>query len=250
MSLAKADQCDERKEQEIPIGTGIRAIERVTMDGTRLKNPAVSVSGMCDKILIGHLGDRHMHGSRVLDLGCGTGVNGLYFARNGCAVEMVDISEDAIRICEANAQQLGVSVETKTADVRGVSLEPNTYDLIILSYLVQFMRAEDGRELLTKCIAALKPGGDLYLSVFSVAEDLFKKAEEDSNQIATGVLRLDERTFQFSNGRILHFQTATELLTNCKALRCKHFFEGRELDESHGEPHYHSFLAYIGTKED
>lgn len=249
MGISQSNPRDERGDQTSRRGTGIPNIEDITMDGARLKNPALSLSGFCDKLLIGHLGDRHMNGNRVLDLGCGTGANGLYFAQNGCTVEMIDISEDAVRACAENARQLGVSVVASTGDVRQLSLEPNSYDLIILSYLLQFLRAEEGRQLIANCIAALKPGGDLYLSTFSVAEELFSKLEEDSKRDPAKVLKLDQSTFQFTNGRIVYFQTLEEVLANCSALTCKHVFEGKELDVSHGEPHYHSFIAYVGTKE-
>lgn len=228
-------------------GTGIAEIERVTLDGARLRNPGVALSGTCDKLLIGHLGDAVAPGGRVLDLGAGTGANGLYFARIGCSVELVDISADAIRLCQEHAKDLGLSVTAEVNDIRQINLPTNSYDLIILSYILQFVSADDGRQIVRKCISALKPGGSIYISTFSVDENIFKDLIEQSLS-SESVKRIDETTFKLSSGKLLHFQTANELLGNCEGLKCRHFFEGRELDEFHDEPHYHSFLSYIGVK--
>lgn len=230
------------------VGTGIAAIERVTLDGARLKDPGVAFSGTCDRILIGHLADRIPQGGRVLDLGSGTGANGLYFARNSCSVELVDISGEAIRLCLRYAAELGLTIKTEVADVRSISLPTNSYDLVILSYVLQFMSGEEGRLLIEKSVAALKPGGFVYISTFSIAEQIYKELVAEAAGSTASVQRLDEFTFKLSSGRVMHFQTSREMLDNCRDLKCLHFFEGMDLDETHDAPHYHSFLSYIGSK--
>lgn len=218
------------------------------MDGGRLKNPDLVLSGFCDKLLVGHLGDRTRPGSRVLDLGGGTGANGLYFAKAGCRVEIVDISREALEQCRLHAQNLEIEVSTTLADARQIELSPESYDLIIVSFLLQFVSRSEARQIITKCVQALKPDGDIYISTFSVHEELLKTLNYEANQSSAAVQKLDDHTCRLESGRILSFQTAAELKDSCAGLVCRYFFEGTELDESHGSPHYHSFLAFIGRK--
>jgi hypothetical protein len=81
-----------------------------------------------------------------------------------------------------------------------------------------------------------------------VAEQIYKDLIAEVQEAPSEVARLDDATFRLRSGRVMHFYTAEELLNFCEPLKCLHFFEGRELDETHGEPHYHSFLAYVGIK--
>lgn len=104
-------------------------------------------------------------GDRVLDLGCGTGANGVLAmdrAGPGGHVTFVDSNVRAVALAELNATENGLAnyrcVATSTLD----GLEPGSFDLVLAnppyyanSWIAQ-MFIEKGKPL-------LRPGGRLYL---------------------------------------------------------------------------------------
>src|SRR5690606_14614738 len=57
-----------------------------------------------------------MRGKKVLDVGCGAGVDLLRFAKGGAIVTGIDISESAIALARQNAEQQGIAVDLRVAD--------------------------------------------------------------------------------------------------------------------------------------
>ena len=60
-------------------------------------------------------------GSRVLDIGCGVGKYGVYFARMGCDVVLTDISPEMLRFAEKNLADTGGKWHTLCGDWREIS---------------------------------------------------------------------------------------------------------------------------------
>ena len=56
-------------------------------------------------------------GETFLDMGCGTGVVGIYAARRGAAVTAADISARAVSEAAANAERNGVTIRTVRGDL-------------------------------------------------------------------------------------------------------------------------------------
>ncbi len=53
----------------------------------------------------------------VLDVGCGTGDNSIFFAQNGFSVVGIDVATKAIQLSEARAKEQNVSVDFRVGDV-------------------------------------------------------------------------------------------------------------------------------------
>ena len=71
-------------------------------------------------------------GSRVLDLGCGTGEDALHFAGRGACVEAIDISPEMVRVAQAkgvNARHLPLEqlAEERPSEITG-------YDLVMSNF--------------------------------------------------------------------------------------------------------------------
>lgn len=90
----------------------------------------------------------------ALDLACGPGRNSLYLAERGWGVEAVDGSPAAISILKERAQQKGLKISARIADLERSEFEiqPSAYDLICDCYYFQ-------RDLFPKMKAGVKPGG-------------------------------------------------------------------------------------------
>lgn len=70
---------------------------------------------------------------RVLDMGCGTGVLGIYCALHGAEVTAVDIDEWSVRNTEENAALNGVTLDTQLRDIQSATgnLQLGVFDLIL-----------------------------------------------------------------------------------------------------------------------
>lgn len=67
---------------------------------------------------------------RALDVGCGSGVDSVYLARNGWDVTSLDLVEEPLRMTEERAKREGVKLTIRQADI---TEWPNTeqFDLIV-----------------------------------------------------------------------------------------------------------------------
>lgn len=69
----------------------------------------------------------------IIDLGCGSGCIGISLKKifNQAEVELVDISEVAVRLSEKNAQNLKAEVNTLHKDVEDLEMQSEHYDLVV-----------------------------------------------------------------------------------------------------------------------
>ena len=71
----------------------------------------------------------------VLDIGCGTGENALYFAGNGFSVIGVDLSSRAIAAARAKAGERGLKVDFREGNALSLDFKDAVFDNVIDSGL-------------------------------------------------------------------------------------------------------------------
>jgi 2-polyprenyl-3-methyl-5-hydroxy-6-metoxy-1,4-benzoquinol methylase len=100
---------------------------------------------------------------RVLELGCGDGVNAVFMASRGCEVTAVDVSATALELARSKQREAGVEVEWVEGDVFDLDPGREPYELVfdrgLLHHLPVF-RFEDYKELVAE---RLRAGGHLHL---------------------------------------------------------------------------------------
>ncbi len=79
---------------------------------------------------------------RVLDLACGTGAMALRFAKMGCSVVGVDLSEDMIRVARQRAREMALDMEFIAEDAATMRLPARRFDLCVslfdsLNYIIE-----------------------------------------------------------------------------------------------------------------
>lgn len=68
---------------------------------------------------------------RAIDLGCGTGTNAIYLAKNGWQVVGVDFSRKALWVAKRKSREQGVSVKFVHDDVSKLKKVHGTFDFVL-----------------------------------------------------------------------------------------------------------------------
>jgi len=117
--------------------------------------------------------------SRALDLGCGTGANGLSLARLGYQVTLMDSSAAMLEIAKRAAQAAGLveKIETKRGDANHLAdfLEEPAFDLILCHNILEFVEYP-GAVLRSAAGALRNSSGILSVLVRNRAGEVLKAA--------------------------------------------------------------------------
>jgi 2-polyprenyl-3-methyl-5-hydroxy-6-metoxy-1,4-benzoquinol methylase len=100
---------------------------------------------------------------RVLELGCGSGVNAVFMASRGCQVTAVDISQTAMKMARGNARLAKVDIEFVEGDIFELDPTRAPYDFIFdrgMFHHVQVFHFEDYKDLVAD---RLVPDGHFHL---------------------------------------------------------------------------------------
>ncbi len=104
-------------------------------------------------------------GRRVLEVGCGAGVDLARFARGGAIVTGVDLTQSAITLARANFEQQGLSGEFQVADGEQLPFPDNQFELIYAHGVVQY--TANPQRLVAECHRVLNPGGEAIFQVYN-----------------------------------------------------------------------------------
>jgi 2-polyprenyl-3-methyl-5-hydroxy-6-metoxy-1,4-benzoquinol methylase len=103
-----------------------------------------------------------LKGKRVLELGCGDGVNALSMAKLGAHVVAVDISSESARIVNEAAKELGMQnqVEGLAGDFTVLPFANQSFDIIVGKAFLHHLTHELESEYIRKSASLLKPDGE------------------------------------------------------------------------------------------
>ncbi|WP_316822583.1 class I SAM-dependent methyltransferase [Pedobacter gandavensis] len=107
----------------------------------------------------------------ILDAGCGTGRNLLYFLKEGAEVFGVDQNQEAISQLRSLASQfhhINSEENFKVSAVENLPFEPESFDLVISSAVLHFAEnLEHFKAMLDAMWRVLKPGGYFFCRLAS-----------------------------------------------------------------------------------
>jgi cyclopropane fatty-acyl-phospholipid synthase-like methyltransferase len=106
----------------------------------------------------------------ILDAGCGTGENALFFASRGQKVTGIDFLEEPITRAKKKAAEQGAAVNFFVMDALALTDLPEVFDSVIDSGLFHVFSDEDRKRYVKGLATILKPGGRLFLLCFSNEE--------------------------------------------------------------------------------
>jgi SAM-dependent methyltransferase len=100
--------------------------------------------------------------ARALDLGCGTGRNALWLARQGWRVTGVDASQVGLQMAADQAQREDLTLNLERADLVTFEAEPESFDLVVISNI--HLAPEQRTEFFARAARAVAPSGHLYIT--------------------------------------------------------------------------------------
>src|SRR5438270_3605232 len=106
----------------------------------------------------------------VLDAGCGTGENALFFASRGQKITGIDFLEEPITRARRKATERGLSATFLVIDALALQDLPEVFDSVIDSGLFHVFSDEDRKLYVGGLATVVKPGGELFLLCFSDEE--------------------------------------------------------------------------------
>jgi SAM-dependent methyltransferase len=104
-------------------------------------------------------------GRRVLDVGCGAGVDLARFAGAGARATGVDLSPRAIGLARQNLGQRGLAAALAVADGEALPFRSDSFDYVFAHGVVQY--TADPRQLVTEVRRVLAPGGTAFFQVYN-----------------------------------------------------------------------------------
>lgn len=101
-----------------------------------------------------------LEGKRVLELGCGDGLNALIMAALGADVVAIDISDRSENIIKQANLKLGTSVKGITGDFGGLDFQSESFDFVVGKAFLHHLTYEQEAVYLAKTAAVLKNFGE------------------------------------------------------------------------------------------
>ena len=106
----------------------------------------------------------------ILDVGCGTGENALFFVSRGQKVTGIDFLAEPINRAKQKAVERGLTATFLVMDALALKALPEVFDTVIDSGLFHVFSDDDRRRYVEGLATVLKPGGKLFLLCFSDEE--------------------------------------------------------------------------------
>src|SRR5438046_1717236 len=103
-------------------------------------------------------------GSRLLDVGCGTGVVAVTAARAGARVTGLDLTPELLQAARENCRVAAVDIEWHEADVENMPFGAATFDVVVSQFGHIFAPRPD--VAVSEMLRVLKPGGTIAFSTW------------------------------------------------------------------------------------
>ncbi len=187
------------------------------------------------QMLVDYITATGLRAGNALDVGCGDGRNALWLAKRGFNVTAIDNSKEAILKLTRITQTEGLRnrLDVRQESVTHISGLKNKFDLIVASTILCHLDRPIADRLVIDLKQRLATPGHLYLSAFTQEDPSFRDATASASETAPAVIN--------------HYPP-NGLLVYVADLRLVRYYEGTELDRSHGSPHDHGIARAIACQ--
>jgi len=173
----------------------------------------------------------------ALDLGCGDGRNSIHLAKKGLKVDAVDSSKTAVKKLMEYSDKFDLQdkIDVFQSDIKRFDFKKEYYDIIVGITILDHLAKTNIRPIFDKITKSLKLGGKIVLKVHSTADPGYSDKEKNQSELSK---------------MINHYFDKNELKDLLESdYDIIHYEESKQLDQTHGEPHYHGFVTAVAVKE-
>lgn len=104
-------------------------------------------------------------GQRLLEVGCGVGIDLIRFARGGAIVTGVDLAEQSIGLARKNFELNGLSSDLRLMNAESLDFADNAFDAVYGHGVIQY--TADAAKLVSECARVVRPGGAGIFMVYN-----------------------------------------------------------------------------------
>lgn len=115
---------------------------------------------------------------KLLDIGCWTGRDSLYFSGKGFQVDAFDFSENAIEALKKFSQEKWLSLNTHLWNTLEYDFKENEYDIIYACNSLHYFNTVNTNIIIEKLKKSLKKGWYIFIRVKSIDDTDFGKWEK------------------------------------------------------------------------
>jgi demethylmenaquinone methyltransferase/2-methoxy-6-polyprenyl-1,4-benzoquinol methylase len=106
-------------------------------------------------------------GEKVLDVGCGTGDQAIYFAKKGAVVTGIDINQEMISCALKKKEKEGLNVYFQGGDATNLPFLDPVFDVAVISLVLHEIENKDRDKVISEMKRVVKKGGRLIFVDFN-----------------------------------------------------------------------------------
>ena len=137
----------------------------------------------------------------ILEAGCGSGRDALFYAREGFEVTGTEISENALRWARDRAETEGLRLSLRRDDLAETGLPPEAFDASVAIHLIHLHPAPVRQTLVNQLWRLTRDGGLIAMANYSINEAGYTTWEP----------ALEPHTRRNPRGKLIHFFEEAEL---------------------------------------
>src|SRR3989338_7163398 len=103
-----------------------------------------------------------VRGKKILDIGFGSGLYSVAFARSGAETHGLEVNDVLFKIAGENARDAGVNIDFRVYDGNTFPFSDDFFDYIFSVSVIEHV--DDARMMVREACRVLKPGGKFYLA--------------------------------------------------------------------------------------
>lgn len=104
-------------------------------------------------------------GKKVLEIGCGMGIDSSELAKRGCELTGIDLTERAIGLARRNFERLKLHGEFKTGNAEHLDFPDSHFDCVYSMGVLH--HTPDTARAIAEVLRVLKPGGSAFIMLYS-----------------------------------------------------------------------------------
>jgi ubiquinone/menaquinone biosynthesis C-methylase UbiE len=105
------------------------------------------------------------HGKKILEIGCGVGIDLVRFAKAGAQVTGIDLAQTAIHLAEKNFIQNSLSGSLKVMDGENLEYPDASFDVVYAHGVLQYTAAPE--KMVQQAFRVLRKGGEGIFMVYN-----------------------------------------------------------------------------------